>query len=223
MQWLVFSPDSRTLASAECGTGEIQLWDVSSGRLRGWLQHSGSAEVISLFFTPDGRHLAATRYRPNPGVTGYNWWDVSRVSDSVSDRDRPVFPLTAPDDPVRKAFTPVNERLGLLADAIDGAPLGALSVLEQTWIRRPPCGVSVTRDRRLAVIGHGDRTFTVQRFWSGWTLLIGRIESWGTSIVIIDPTKWEDRHQPMERERIARVATLLVPAAPGNAKTLIPS
>ena len=85
---------------------------------------------------------------------------------------------------------------------IDGGPVGALSELEQSWIRHPPRGLSLTRDRRLAVIGLGDGTFTVQRFATDcWSLLIGRIQSWGTSIVLIDPTKWHDSHNPIERER----------------------
>jgi WD40 repeat protein len=52
---LTFSPDGRALAAATV-RGEVELWDVASGRRRSVLRgHSGG--VWGLVFAPDGRAL----------------------------------------------------------------------------------------------------------------------------------------------------------------------
>jgi WD40 repeat protein len=52
---LAFSPDGRTLA-AGTGRGEVELWDVASGRRRSTLRgHTGG--VWALVFAPDGQTL----------------------------------------------------------------------------------------------------------------------------------------------------------------------
>jgi WD40 repeat protein/serine/threonine protein kinase len=206
--WLIFSPDGRTLASIE-DIGLITIWEVSTGRRRGQLQHSGTGRVRLSFFTPDGRFLAAAQDAPAPFPDLYWWWDISHESG--------VFPRSSSDHRMPHALTPLDDRLTCLADVIDGGPAPGLRDFQQSWIRNPPKGVSLTRDRRLAVTGLGDGTFVVQPFHiGGWNFLAGRIQPCGTSIVLKDASRWSWTIAAPARDssRLERLARLLIPASP---------
>ena len=94
---VAFSPDGKTLASGEHGTGAIRLWDVETGKSTGVLA-DGSGSVWSVAFSPDGKALASGGYvvrRDGGGVV--RLWDVSRRS----------LRLEIPAQPTQKvAFSP---------------------------------------------------------------------------------------------------------------------
>jgi WD40 repeat protein/serine/threonine protein kinase len=68
---VAFSPDGKTLASANSSTGTIKLWDVATGCSRhtfyAWIER-----VYCLAFSPDGRTLASASYDGTVGI-----WDVA--------------------------------------------------------------------------------------------------------------------------------------------------
>ena len=57
VEGVAFSPDGKTLAMASYG-GNVQLWDVASGKLLETLKGHSSA-VLAVVFSPDGRTLAS--------------------------------------------------------------------------------------------------------------------------------------------------------------------
>ena len=58
-----FSPDGKTLATASRG-GNVQLWDVATGKLIDTLKGHSSA-LRAVVFSPDGRTLASASRRPD--------------------------------------------------------------------------------------------------------------------------------------------------------------
>ena len=79
---VAFSPDGKTLASAEYG---IQLWDVPSGKLKAEFrfrsetlfgQTAWASSITSLVFSPDGNTLVTG------GLSGeLMLWDVASLAD----------------------------------------------------------------------------------------------------------------------------------------------
>jgi WD40 repeat protein len=67
------SPDGRLLAAADWLDQSVSLWDVISGRLRTRLPLKGETRYVrDLYFSPDGRTLAAAQYK------GFlQFWDVA--------------------------------------------------------------------------------------------------------------------------------------------------
>jgi WD40 repeat protein len=58
IQWLVFSPDGRRLASAS-SDHTVRIWDAATGTELATLRGHADA-VMRLAFNPDGRHLASS-------------------------------------------------------------------------------------------------------------------------------------------------------------------
>ena len=56
---VAFSPDGKTLAA---GSGEIQLWDVATGKPRGQPLTGHAGPVLAIAFSPDGQMLASGGY-----------------------------------------------------------------------------------------------------------------------------------------------------------------
>jgi predicted NACHT family NTPase len=73
--WSVaFSPDGKTLASGSgdfAKTGEIKLWDVSTGKKKTTLK-GHTFDVLSVAFSPDGKTLAS-----GSGDGTIKLWDVT--------------------------------------------------------------------------------------------------------------------------------------------------
>jgi WD40 repeat protein len=69
---LGFSPDGKLLASGHAGTGEIALWDVTTGAKTLTMQFEGW--VVDVAFTPDGTVLGVGSNSPRTGV---KLWDVA--------------------------------------------------------------------------------------------------------------------------------------------------
>ncbi|HZW34862.1 MAG TPA: hypothetical protein VFF52_29335 [Isosphaeraceae bacterium] len=132
---------------------------------------------------------------------------------------------------MRTTLDPTDPRLQLLVDVLDGVPRGPGPELESSWVRSPPRGIALIRDRRLVVIAPGDGAFEVHRFWSGWRFALGRIPSLGAAIVVFDPTNGDEwampprerpekspRDQRVEREGLERLVSRLARASPGRSK-----
>lgn len=86
---VVFSPDSKLLASSQDG-GEVRLWEVSSGKNLGIL-YKGGDHYGSLAFSPDGKILA--------GGHDCRWvslWDVGKRTQFCIIRARSRFPRRWP-------------------------------------------------------------------------------------------------------------------------------
>ncbi|MBV9471166.1 MAG: beta-propeller fold lactonase family protein, partial [Abitibacteriaceae bacterium] len=66
-----FSPNGSTLAIAEMTTGNVQLWDVLTGRLTATLQNRTQRSVSEITFSPNGRMLLTS------GQAGAWLWDLT--------------------------------------------------------------------------------------------------------------------------------------------------
>ncbi|MFJ9588649.1 nSTAND1 domain-containing NTPase [Streptomyces acidicola] len=69
---VAFSPDGRTMATGGSSDQAVQLWDMTTGRLRTGLPGSDGDTGPSLAFSPDGRTLATSS-----DTRGVELWDVA--------------------------------------------------------------------------------------------------------------------------------------------------
>jgi eukaryotic-like serine/threonine-protein kinase len=211
IQHFEFSFDGHTLASSTFDhQGEILVWDVQSGKLRGKLAPRAGERVSSLLFTRDGARLAVVR--TSPGQCGLPF-----VSFDVTAAAR-IFPLSNPGDigPVAAELT--DKRLQLLADLLDDPrpnPTAPLDDLKKSWAERPPRGVARTGASTLSVVGFGDGTFAVYRRDFALRLMIGRIDPHDTPMVLFDPVGSPGAPLPEERPQFERLAERLVDTSPG--------
>ena len=70
-----FSPDRRTLATAENWSPTVRLWDVNSGQLKHNLE-GDTGGVCSLVFSPDGKTLASGAFNSD----AIRLWDVEAAN-----------------------------------------------------------------------------------------------------------------------------------------------
>jgi WD40 repeat protein len=76
---VAWAPDGKTLASLSSGKSEVKLWDVAQRKERATLR-SDLGNNFELAFTPDGKTLAVSHYKPDAktGPTGgISLWDVA--------------------------------------------------------------------------------------------------------------------------------------------------
>jgi WD40 repeat protein/predicted Ser/Thr protein kinase len=72
--FVVFSPDSKTLATTEWGGRHARLWDVETGKPVGKpLKHRTDGQFVQALFSPDGRTLLT---RDSGGLLWF--WDVAK-------------------------------------------------------------------------------------------------------------------------------------------------
>jgi WD40 repeat protein len=73
---LVFSPDSKAIASGSYG-GAVILWDVGSGQKTRVFERAGDSHVYSLCFLPDGKILVAgDEYSPQSRTYTFRAWKL---------------------------------------------------------------------------------------------------------------------------------------------------
>jgi WD40 repeat protein len=101
---VAFSPDSTTLATAECDAG-VQLWDVATGRLLREIGEPGSQVVYS----PDGKTIALLRSESPLHGGNLSLWDVASGAEVWS------LPLPAR-WPSQSAVSPDGKLLAACAD-----------------------------------------------------------------------------------------------------------
>ena len=76
VQWVAFTPDGQTVASASARDGAVKLWNVVATPEPTTLQQKG--EVLSVAFSPDGRILAAG------GRDSTKLWDVATSRETIT-------------------------------------------------------------------------------------------------------------------------------------------
>jgi eukaryotic-like serine/threonine-protein kinase len=210
IQHLVFSPDSRALASATLSQGEILLWDVPSSRLRGKLATTTTAGSSALLFTRDGKRLTSVREHLDRNALPYETYDLTPITGE--------FLLANPRDSSAIAAELTDERLQRVADLLDGASpnkLVSAAELKKSWVDRPPRGVAKANDKSLVVVGFGDGTFAVYRESHCLRLMLARLHPQGTAIVLFDPLGNFGEPRPREREQVERLAGRLIGKSSG--------
>jgi WD40 repeat protein len=197
---LVFSPDGRALAAVTGASGEVTLWDVASGRMRGTLAESGHKGISTVLFSRDGGCLAAVGREPGPGGYPFDCWDVNGSTSN--------FPIVAAEDNPTIAALLTDTRLQSLAKLMDDPePSSSASVteLKRSWVDRAPRGVARTRDQSVALVAAGDGAFDVYDVAARLRMATGRIHAAGTALVLFDSRKFKDRVGPGQ---LAQVETL---------------
>jgi WD40 repeat protein len=98
LPFLAFAPDGRTLATGQQYGGEVQVWDLASGRVAAALQQRLKF-INHLAYSPDGRLLAV--------ALGWSaaLWDVARREETVSLRGKHTGTVWS------VAFTPDGQTL----------------------------------------------------------------------------------------------------------------
>ena len=181
IQYLVFSPDSRTVAAATIDYGEIFIWDVVSGRLRGTLDRSAHRAVSALLFSTDGGRLAALGRQPGAGVRAVELWDVQSSPGT--------FPILGPQDDPATVADMADARLRSLAELMDDRSpswSGSLADLKRSWIEHAPRGIVRTQDQTMGLIAQGDGAFELYWLEKIERAAVGRIHAHGCALVFFD-------------------------------------
>ena len=76
---VVFSPDGKTIASADIG-GKIQLWNPVTGELEGTITLKHASGIRSLAYAPDGRTIAISERNNNI----VDLWDIATGQNTIT-------------------------------------------------------------------------------------------------------------------------------------------
>jgi WD40 repeat protein len=158
---VTFSPDSRRLASASGGDWTVKIWDTTTWKELGTLQHAGP--VTGVAFNPDGQLLATSSHDGQVRIWDTTTWQEKRtlrVLEGDSQQLRDV------------AFSPDGQRLAC----------GSLGRTVKVW--------DLTESRaEPRSLGHAGSVMTVawapdgKRFASGSGYPgTGEIKIWDTSL-----------------------------------------
>jgi eukaryotic-like serine/threonine-protein kinase len=211
IHYLVFSPDGHEIAASTTEAGEIFLWDVASGRLRGTLDRSGHRAVSALLYSRDGRRLAALGRQPGAGVRPVEYWDVSSSAANLS--------IVAPEDDPPLIAEMTDARLRTLAEFMDDrspSSFGSLAELRKSWLERAPRGIERTKDHKIGLIAQGDGTFVVYHLWRRLPMATGRIGAHGSALAMFSYERpiWQEFQA--EHAAIGRLAEKLIPHSAGK-------
>jgi WD40 repeat protein len=142
-----FSPNGRILASGD--TSFIQLWDVATGKMKGFLKVETFSDIHCLAFTPDGKTLASSDHQGHTFL-----WDLStRKLRATLRHPRPHVRSLAisPDGKVLATSADFDDILLWRVDT--GKPCGRL----KKGPVREPWHLVFTRDGKSLVAAHDSR------------------------------------------------------------------
>jgi WD40 repeat protein len=117
-QDVVFSPDGKTLATADGHDHTVTLWDLAAGKERATLKGDERFVVGSVTFSPDGNRCASVGLTQlGMQIFGVEIWDVASGKVRVWDRDSlklPAAPTSAQLEMIAGfAFTPDGSTFAL--------------------------------------------------------------------------------------------------------------
>ncbi|MEV6483375.1 helix-turn-helix domain-containing protein [Streptomyces sp. NPDC051576] len=143
---VAFAPDGRTLAAG--GENGVQLWNVTTGKIRSRLQRPGHSQVVAVAFSPDGRTIAAAEDKT------VVLWDVAsgKVRATLKGHSAQVWAVAfSPDG--RLLATGGEDRTARLWDP----PTGRLRTT-LTGHAGPVRSVAFSPDGRTLATGGSDKT-----------------------------------------------------------------
>lgn len=164
---LVFSRDSRLLATRSTLEKRTIVWEVESGRLLGEL---GQESAFDIFFTPDGQGVFVSLHQPRKNVI----WNFTTGDQLAAPEGTYVRSSGSRLSPTDGRIVLLNRKSIVLFDLISRREL-------QTFSPRASGALSLafSPDRRLLVSGHGVLGMPIVPHMGSWAERAVRI--WGLS------------------------------------------
>ena len=141
---IAFSPDGKTLAAAggswdkkldQFVSGEIRLWDPTTGKLRETLK-GHSYEIGAMAYSPDGKTLVTTAIIPQKlmenGTESPSFWEI-KYWDVMTCRERGTMKYEGSES-AAMALAPSGRILAIAPEAGDGVRLFDTSTWKQVGI-----------------------------------------------------------------------------------------
>ena len=159
---IVFSPDSRLLASCSKYSSNIRIWDATSGALMRSINQAGMVEVL---FNPDSNHLVGRYFEGNVS-NGIKVWNLTNGSEILKFSGRFLSVAYSPDGKRILAVSQDSNAI-LILDANNGQIIRTINNSNNSYFEK---AIYIPNGRNIAANDWNEETdFETMRIYMAET------------------------------------------------------